>query len=238
MNQLPPIVFLAPVIGLVVVVAMTVLRKRALQGHDAQWSQYRASELATRLRLTLVKGDPTFNFFIRQAHADVSRGPSDGKPIHIEVLLEGAPDGHDVTLRYLYRVEQETGLAKVTWRTWFDCRMEVRAKQAFPRFEVRSRNAPMGPINRTLPLAAVATGDRALDEKYEVLTGEQGIADVLRAELPAFSRFDNAGVHLVGDGQTVAFVMQNDKAPLLANALYYAEDMQRLLTKLAVTLGG
>ncbi len=230
MNEIPPQVLLAPVIAIAVVVYMLVMRGRAAKQHDTQWSQYRASELATRLGLQLVKGDPGFNFFIRQANADVARGPADGKPILVEVLLEEG----DCSLRYLYRVEQETDLAQVRWRTWFDCRMTVRTQQPFPPFEVTSRNAPMGPIVRTQRLPELKPGDAT----YLITTNEAGVGDVLREHLPAFSVFVNSGVHLVGDGQSVSFVMKHDKAPLLANALYYAEDMQRLLTGLARSLGG
>jgi len=62
------------------------------------------------------------------------------------------------------------------------------------------------------------------------------VANRLAAELAGFSTFVNSGVHLVGDGESVSFEMKQDKAPLLANALYYAEDMQRLLIKLARAL--
>lgn len=232
MNELPPIVYIAPILTVVVAIYMVAMRGRAAKNMDAQWSQYRASELATRLGLQLVKGDPGFNFFIRQANADVSRGPSDGKPVHIEVLLES----ETTSLQYRYRVEQETGFTRVTWKIWFDCRMTVRAPKAFSPFEVTSRTAPLGPIAKTQVLPAQQTGIPPVDSTYAVHTKDAELARRLGGELAGFSTFANSGVHLVGDGQTVAFVMKQDKAPLLANALYYAEDMQRLLLKLAEAL--
>jgi hypothetical protein len=231
-NQIPAIVYVAPVITIAVAIYMVLNRGRAAKNMDAQWSQYRASELATRLGLQLVKGDPGFNFFIKQANADVARGPSDGKPIHIDVALEG----EDTSLTYLYRVEQDTGFTRVTWKIWSDCRMTVRAPKTFTPFEVISKSAPLGPIARTQAFAAQQTGNPTIDATYAVYTTDAALAQRLAGELTGFSTFVNSGVHLVGDGESVSFEMKQDKAPLLANALYYAEDMQRLLIKLARAL--
>ncbi len=233
MNQLPAIVYIAPVLTVAFAIYMVLNRGRAAKNLDAQWSQYRASELATRLGLQLVKGDPGFNFFIKQANADVSRGPSDGQPIHIDVVLEGERDGLPTSLTYLYRVEQETGFTQRTWKIWSNCRMTVRAPKAFSPFEVISKSAPLGPIARTQVLPTQKT---SVDDTYQVSTKDVDVANRLAAELAGFSTFVNSGVHLVGDGESVSFEMKQDKAPLLANALYYAEDMQRLLIKLARAL--
>lgn len=64
------------------------------------------------------------------------------------------------------------------------------------------------------------------------------MAKLLGEVLPGFAAFHNSGIHLVGDGQRVSFVMQRDKAPLLANALYFAETMATLLSDLARRVGG
>src|SRR4029079_5623551 len=161
---------------------------------------YRAGELAQRLGLTLVEGDPTFNFFIQQAHVDVQRGPSDGRPVHVQIRMQGQPQGVPLELTFLYRVEQETGLTQVTWRTWFDCRMSAYARQPFPPFEVVSRYAPLGPIAQEQPLPPMTTGMPPVDATYLVATTEPGMAQLLGAVLPSFSLFANAGVHLIGDG--------------------------------------
>lgn len=238
MNDFPIQVILMPLLAFAVVGIMLVNRKRALKSQDTQFKQFRAGELAQRLGLSLVKGDPAFNLFIRQASVDVDRGPSDKKPVHVEVLLEGERDGLPMSLRYLYRVEQQTGVGKVTWKIWHDCRLTVTAAGPFPEFELVSRKAPMGPIARKLNAPAQPIGERALDATYEVVSAEPGVAEALRDVLPAFSTFVNSGVHLIGDETNVSFVMKQDKAPLLANALYYAEDMATAVTSVARALGG
>jgi hypothetical protein len=237
-DQIPIQVFLVPVVGLAALAYTLWARKRAGQNHDQQFSNYRAGELAQRLGLQLIAGDPNFNLFISYANVDVRRGPSDGKPVHVEIRMQGAPHGVPLELVYLYRLERESDLTTVTWTTWFDCHMSARAARPFPPFELISRNAPLGPIAQTLPLAPQATGDANVDAAYLVTTAEPGVAQLLGQAAGALATFANSGVHLVGDGQQVSFVMKRDKAPLLANALYFAEAMSQQLSDLARRLGG
>jgi hypothetical protein len=237
-DQVPIQVFLVPVIGVIAVAYMVWARKRAGQTHDQQFSNYRAGELAQRLGMQLVAGDPNFNLFIRYANVDVRRGPSDGKPVQIEIRMQGAPHGIPLELVYLYRAERESDFATVTWRTWFDCHMSAQAARPFPPFELISRSAPLGPIAQTQPLPAQPTGNPSADATYLVTTAEPGMAQLLGQAAGGFATFANAGVHLVGDGHKVSFVMKQDKAPLLANALYYAEVMGSQLSTLARRLGG
>lgn len=238
MGDFPLQAVLFPVVAVIATVAFLLHRRSAVRGYDQQYSNYRAAELARRMGLNLLEGDPEFNLFIRQANVDVQRGPSDGRPIQIRVRAEGAPQGIPLELTYFYRVELETGIATTTWTTWFDCRLTARARNAFPPFEVISRNAPLGPIAQTQALPPVQTGNPGVDATYLVTTQEPGVARLLGETLAPFATFQNSGVHLVGDGASIAFVMKQDKAPLLANALYYAEDMATQLTNLARRLGG
>jgi hypothetical protein len=238
MGQIPIQVFLFPVLAFAAVLFFVVRQKKQLKAYDQQYSNYRAGELAQRLGLSLVQGDPLFNLFIRQANVDVQRGPADKRPIHIEVRAHGAPHGAPLEFLYLYRVEQETGFNTVTWRVWFECRLNAQARQPFPPFEVLSRNTPLGPIAQTQSLAPLPSGNPDVDRDYVIATREPAMAALLGQVLPQFSAFQSSGVHLVGDGQRVSFVMKQDKAPLIASTLYYAETLGKLLSDLARRVGG
>lgn len=238
MDDIPIQVVAIPILAFVAVVATYVFRARATAGYDRQYANYRVDALAQRLGLNLVAGDPTFNLFIRHANAQMQRGPSDSRPVHIEVRLQGQPHGVPLELYYLHRVEQESGFTEVTRRTWTDCRMVAYTAAPFPPFEVLSRNAPLGPIVQIQPLPPVSTGNPMVDQTYQVATQEPAMAQLLGQALPAFAIFANSGVHLVGDGRSVAFVMKENTAPLLPNALYYAEQMSSLLSELARRVGG
>lgn len=231
-------IFVYPVVALAVVGFFFLKGRAAVANYDEQYANYRAGALSQRLGLQLVQGDPNFNVFIRQAHVDVQRGPKDKSPIHIEVRAQGAPRGVPLEFVYLYRVEQETGFTQVTWRTWFDCRLSARSRQPFPPFEVISKQAPMGAIAQTMALPGLSTGNPSVDASYLVTTQEPAMAQLLGQLLPAFSTYQNAGVHLVGDGTSIAFVMHQEKSPLLANVLYYAEQLADHMSEVARRVGG
>jgi hypothetical protein len=238
MDQVPIQVFLFPVLGIAALLFVVVRRKKQLKVYDQQYSNYRAGELAQRLGLALVQGDPLFNLFIRQANVDLQRGPADKRPIHIEVRAHGTPHGVPLEFLYLYRVEQETGFSTVTWRVWFECRLSAQARQPFPPFEVLSRNTPQGPIAQTRSLAPLPSGNPEVDRDYVVATQEPAMAALLGQVLPLFSAFRGSGVHLVGDGRSVSFSMKQDGAPLIASTLYYAETLGKELSDLARRVGG
>jgi hypothetical protein len=229
---------LVPFIAIAVTLGFLVYRRAAVGNMEQQYAAYRAGSLAQRLGMTLVEGDPGFNLFIRQANVDVRRGPGDGRPIQVQVRMQGTTQGVPLQLVYLYRVEQHSDIAQVTWRTWFDCRMIAQTRRPFPPFEVISRTAPLGPIAATQPLPQAPTGNSMVDSTYAVATAEPALARLLGEMLGGFATFQNSGVHLVGDGSSISFVMKQDKAPLLANALYYAELMAQQLAALAQRVGG
>jgi hypothetical protein len=239
-----PIMFIAPLIGFAAFGWLLYNRKTMGATHDAQHTQFRAGELANRLGLALVKGDPSFNLFIAYADAGVRRGPTDDKPVNVDILMQGAPNGLQTELVYLNRIEQETeknwvgDVRSIKTKTWFDCHMAVFPKSAIPAFEVISRKTPIGKITHKTSLPEQATGNPAMDAKFIVKTHEPRLAAVMGEHLSAFATFDNAGVHLVGNEQSISYVLQSSGAPLLANALYYAEIMSKSLSDIARAVGG
>jgi hypothetical protein len=239
-----PIMFIAPLLGFAVFRWMLYSRKTMGATHDAQHANFRAGELSKRLGLQLIKGDPAFNLFIAYADAGVRRGPTDDKAVHVDILMEGAPNGLRTELVYLNRIEQETeknwvgDVRSIKTKTWFDCHMAVFANSAMPAFEVISRKTPIGKIAQKTSLPEQPTGNPAMDAKFIVKTNEPRLAAILGEHLPSFATFDNAGVHLVGTEQSVSFVLQKNGVPLLANALYYAENMQKSLGDVTRAIGG
>ena len=87
-------------------------------------------------------------------------------------------------------------------------------------------------------VSAQSTGNPQIDALYIVLTPEPRLAQVLGIQLGAFAGFANSGIHLVGEGQSVSFLMQQTKAPMLALALHQPEAMATALTALARAIGG
>jgi hypothetical protein len=237
MSGLPVGVFL-PFLAFAFVAFMFYQRRVVAARQDQQYASYRAGELANRLGLQIVEGDPSFNLFISRANAEIARGPRDGRPVRVRVRLKGSRDGAPIELVYDFRWERETGVTKTTWRKWFDCRIVVEPREAFPEFEVRSRQAQPAPIAAIRALPPVSTGIPAIDQAYAVATKEPRLAVLLGQHLSGFDVLGAAGVHLVGEGRTISFVMREDKAPLLASVLFHAEQVANGLVRVARAVGG
>jgi hypothetical protein len=237
MSALPVGVFL-PFLACAFVAIMLYRRKVVAARRDQQYISYRAGELASRLGLQVVEGDPSFNLFIARANAEIARGPRDGRPVRVRVRLTGSRDGAPLELIYDLRWERETGVTKTTWRKWLDCRLIVEAREAFPDFEVRSHQAQPGPIAAIRALPPASTGDPAVDQAYAVATREPRLAGLLGRHLSGFDLLGAAGVHVVGEGRTISFVMRDDKAPLLASVLFHAEQVADELVRIARAVGG
>jgi hypothetical protein len=237
-NGVPIQVLLGPLVGLLFVLYYVFRRKAVTSGLAADHKSYEAGVLATRLGMTQTAGSPTYNLFVPHDDPQLRRGPGDKQPVHLEIAMHGSQDGVATRLDYLYRIEQETGFASVERKIWFDCRMTAAARAPFPPFEVWTRQAPAGPIVPELALPSAATGDPAVDATYAIATAEPALSRLLAGHLARLSGFANAGVHLVGDGKKVAFVMQQQRAPLVGSALYHAEAMQQALVALAKAVGG
>jgi hypothetical protein len=238
MANYPIWVLILPIAALGYTLFMRTQHKKKTQDYDQQYANFRAGELAQRLGLQLLKGDPTYNFLVTHANQSVARGATDSKANNIDIEMAVTPLGVPLTFRYLYRVERESGFNSTTYKTWFNCRMVATAKQAFPPFEVTSRNTPIGRIVREQTLPEAPTHNPAVDAEFQVTTHEPALAQLLGQLLPEFSAFASAGVHLLGDGQQVSYVMNQSTAPLVPSALYFAEVMTHALSNVAQRLGG
>jgi hypothetical protein len=239
-----PMMIIAPLIGFAAFGWMMYRQKTMGATHDVQHSNFRASELASRLGLTLVKGDPAFNLFIAYADAGVRKGPTDDKPVDVDVLLQGQPQGVPIEVVYYNRIEQATEknmigqIRSIKTKTWFDCHMAVSTRTSFPAFEVLSNKPPIGAIAQQTTLPHQSSGNAAVDAKFAIKTNEPGLAQLLGEHLTKFSTFDTAGVHLVGADNKITYVLSKNGAPILGNALYYAENMAQYLTEMARAVGG
>jgi hypothetical protein len=221
-GDLPVATFLPPILVLLGA-AVILLRQRAVR-RDPRFAAFRAGELARRLGLELTRGEPGCNLVL-DANA---RGGT------LDVKMEGHVDGIPLELSYYRRLEIVAQAPKERLRE-FDCRMVARARRAFPRFEVKDRRDPAAPV---LPLEEATTGNPAIDDWCRVLTSDPAMARRLGETLGAFEVFRGVGLHLIGDGQSVACLMRDDGRPLHAEVLARSERMAKGLTSLARAVGG
>ncbi|MFE7044072.1 hypothetical protein ACFU9X_32970 [Streptomyces atratus] len=223
------------VVGLVIAATLLYAGRGFLKINraGADYAQYRADRIAQQLGFTLAEGDPGWNLALAVANPDMRNN----KPVDMKIRLTGTHQGVPVELLYTCRAEI-SGVVNRVKKEWWSCRMTAFARQPFPPFEVATCQMPHGAVERTQPLPPVNTGRPDIDATYVVATQEPAMAQVLGEMLPGFAPFGQSGVHLVGDGTGVSFVMEKEGWPLVMLALDQAPVMKEQLAVLAQRVGG
>jgi len=195
------------------VVGVLYYSSRMQQGIAAQTAPYQVGPIVTRMGLTLCEGIPTQNLAMlagtSAAHARATGSPHQ---VPLQFLLSTGPSGLGAAL-------------------------EAMASRPFPPFEVATRVVPVGTIVRALPLPVVTTGNPMADATFIVATREAAMAELLGELLPTLGAF-NGGVHLVGDGRTIAFRMSATGAPLVVSTVHFAEELSARMSYIARRIGG
>ncbi|MFI9273528.1 hypothetical protein ACIGXM_22840 [Kitasatospora sp. NPDC052896] len=229
---------IVPAIGLLVGLIVLFRGGAPMRGSSRTYARYQAGHLAWLLDLVLVEGDPATNLGVRLANPEMRRGHSPAEPLDVRVLLSGSPHGVRVELCYEYREQTTRSIGSVTRREQFACRMTAVAAQPFPPFEVTSRRVPRGTIDRLQELPTTSTGRPEIDAAHLVATSVPAMAELLGELLDGFAPFAASGVHLVGDGQRIAFVMRHNGFPFVRTSLDHAVTMRDQLTLLVRKVGG
>ncbi len=222
-----------PVVGVLIGGFVLVRGTLLTRGSSRKYAEYQAGHLAWLLGLDLVEGEPSTNLGVRIANPEMRRGHSASAPLDVRARLSGSPQGVPVELRYEYREQTTRDITTVTRQEQFLCRMTVQAGRSFPPFEVTSRKVPQGSIDRLKDLPTQSTGRPGTDAAYLVATTAPDMAALLGEALEGFAPFAATGVHLVGDGQRISFVMRQKGFPFVRTSLNHALLMRDQLTLLA-----
>jgi hypothetical protein len=243
MEDIPPIVFIAPLIGIVAVVMMVLRRKSAMKDAETRYANFRVADLAQRMGLALVEGDPAFNMMLAHAaHGQKDYTPTGGVLGKItgdgvketRVRLAGSPYGHPTEFVYYSRHEYDGGIASATIRTRFECRLSVRVAAAVPEFEVVLRAASAGfGAQPKLPLPPQSFGDAMLDQRLALTSRDARVGPALAPVVGGLTPLQF--VHVQGsDGAVHALATENGSSM----AIYHLEQVQQVLEQIANVLEG
>src|SRR5262245_15516200 len=140
----PVTVFLLPAIGLGIGAFFLIFGRRLMTGHDQHYRDLRVAELAQRLGLRIVEGDPALNMM--QAHTKHNMRMAKDKAGFLrssketKVVLEGAPYGRPTRfLFHRYTAVAERVVVQVVSGS-FDCRLSLQVPADLPPFEIVSRS--------------------------------------------------------------------------------------------------
>jgi hypothetical protein len=227
-----------------------VFGRKLMTGSDRRYREFRVADLAQRLGLQIVEGDPTLNMM--QAHTkhnvrmakDKARGFLRSSK-ETRVVLEGAPYGRPTRfLFHRYTEVAERIVAQVVSGS-FDCRLSVRVPVDLLPFEIVSRT---GFADRYIGikakpewgLPAQSFGDRDLDAKLALSSPDPRLGPYLAPVAGALVGYKY--VHVQGHGGLIeSLASKEDTASNDAGYfqwIFEVEDHQRILEHMANVLAG
>jgi hypothetical protein len=248
-DGLPLTVFLLPAIGLGMGAFWLVFGRRLMMGADQRYRDLRVADLAQRLGLRIVEGDPALNMM--QAHTKHNMRMAKDKAGFMrsskqtKVVLEGAPYGRPTRfLFHRYTAVAERVVVQVVSGA-FDCRLSLQVPVDLPPFEIVSRS---GLGRRYMGIKAKAEwglppqpfGDADLDAKLALSSPDPRIGSYLAPVVGPLA--GHRYVHIQGHRGVIESVASQE-ATASNDAGYFqwifeVVDHQRVLEQMANVLGG
>jgi len=218
---------------------------------NRQYAHMRAGELAPRLGMQLLAGNPEFNlatmsvqpgtqnatsakgFLTQMAAAQVG-----GTLGEFKMHMAGQPYGIDSELVLYCRQDLQPGFAEDVTTTYYDLRITVHARVAVMPFDLRLRKETMHLETQRKPedprMPAQAFGHASLDERYVIETPDPNLPRRIAAALGALPPY-LVYLHIIGAGNQLSFVM----TPLAVNSCALSlEPILHVLASLAAIFEG
>ena len=210
MGEVPVVTILGPAaIGVAALVFWLVVGRGMMAAGDRKFSEYRLGELAPRLGLQLVEGDPSLN--LSQAHTkhDMARSQATGGRLaralgdrekETRIRMDGAPHGYPTRLWFHSYSKFEERIAVGFVTNSFEFRLSVMLPLSVPEFEIVRRRAGTYGLKAKaeLSLPKQSFGDRELDSRLTLSSEDPRIGPYLA---PAAAHLAaHKYVHIQGGG--------------------------------------
>jgi hypothetical protein len=242
MGSVPVIVFLVPVVGVIAAVVFPRLAKQLASSTEQRYAEFRLADLAPRLGLHIVEGDPSLNMLQAHVAHNMARGWSVGglrglavKGKETRVRLEGTPYGRPTRFTFFARTEGTDLIGARVVRRELDCRLSVRVPVELPPFEIVLRRPSSSlEVKPELGLPAQSFGDPQLDAHLVLHCADPRLGPVVAPAVVGLTghRF----LHLQGTGDVISSLAATEAG--LTIAVYHLTDTQVALEHLANVLAG
>jgi hypothetical protein len=235
--------YIWPIFVLLLVGASFFYRNAMMKAANKTYANYTLADMARRLGLNVVEGDPGLNMVMAQSAHGVQRYESKGGVLgalagdgtkQTRARAVGNPWGRPYEFLYWQRSDVDKGLTETLHTLYFECSLAARVNAAFPPFEVHLRTpAQFLEPNAKLALPPSPTGNAALDQVMVVKCADPRVAPALA---PALVPLMSQGfVHILGgEGEVRALSTHASHSVLVMNA----ELFLRALEQIACTLEG
>lgn len=226
---------------------MIFMRKRL----NTQYAHMRFGDVATRLGLRLVEGDPTFNLVTMSMQPSAQNLSSAGGFLQqvaatnvggtlgeIKMKAMGDPYGSSTELVLYCRQDFEPGIVQNVTTTYHDLRLTMLLRGSVSPFELRLRNETMHLETRRdctkVQMPAQSFGAPDLDARFVMECFDSSLPRRIAAAvalLPAHAVY----VHVTGEGNAISFVMT--PASVNASAMAF-EQVLHVLAAIASLVEG
>lgn len=218
---------------------------------SAQYANMRAGDVAARLGMRMVEGDPSFNLVMQSVLPGVQNMSSasgflnqmaatnvGGTLGETRLRATGEAYGYGAELVLHCRQDFEPGAFENVTTTWHDLRLTVYARATLTPFDLRMRQETPGLETRrdcTKPrMPPAAIGVPHLDGRFVVECVDPGPA---RRIAPAIALVPphTVALHVTGEGNAISFVMTPTSVSAAAMSL---EPMLHVLASIAALMEG
>lgn len=218
---------------------------------NAQYAHMRAGEVAARLGMRLVEGDPSFNLVTMSVQPSVQNLSSAGGFLsqvaatnvggtlgEFKLKAMGEPYGASAELVLYCRQDFAPGVTEHVTTTWYDLRLTVYARRSVAPFDLRLRSEAHGLETRRdctkVQMPQQRFGAPELDGRFALECLDPTLPSWIAPALgliPAHATY----VHVTGEGNAISFVM----TPASVNAAAMGiESMLHVLASIAALLEG
>ena len=236
------IVFIGPAIAIGMMIFLLIFRRKMTSWSDRRYSAYRVGELARRMGLRVVEGDPAANFITGQQHYGARTEQVGGTWRQVfgdsaeqtRIVLRGAPYGRPTEFLYFYRTEHSERIVARDVEWSFECRLSLHLAVPLPPFEIVMRGTPAGmKAKARWGLPRQSFGDRQLDARFTLTTNDPRLGRVLAPTIPLLS--GHAFVHVQANNQVLQAVIPQH---VVGSAVMTIEQTQLFLEHTANALVG
>lgn len=218
---------------------------------NTQYSHLRAGELAPKLGMQLLAGNPEHNLVTMSVQPAIQNTSSakgflkqvattqlGGQLGELKIHMAGQPYGANAELMLYCRQDYKPGFTENVTTTWSDLRMTVHARCNVAPFDLRLRDEHAGLETRRddeVPrMPAQQFGDPALDRRFVIECLDPALPRYLAGVLGALSSV-MAYVHVTAHANQVSFVMT--PSSVNASAMSFEQILHALVSIAAMFEG-
>jgi hypothetical protein len=244
-SEIPTYIYFMPVAATGLLVFWLVVGKRMMASTDRRYAAFRVGELAQRMGLQIIEGDPSLNLMQAQTTHNMSTtSQATGGTVarllgdtakETRVRLQGAPYGRPTELVFFSYTKYQDRLAVGIITTSFEFRLSVQVPVAVPAFEIVLRRSGSYGLKAKPEwrLPKQSFGAPELDAHLSLTTTDARLGPYLAPAVGGL--VGHKYLHIQGDGHVISSLTEENATMLGAFEL---EQTQLILEHMATALAG